>query len=75
MPDMILHYVADHGFQPPRDFIYDVMNSEVVAGHRVQTRSMPQRIGYLSGSFPQGAVPEGFLRKLEVLMLAASVPN
>ena len=70
MPDMILHYVADHNWQPPAEFIDDVMNHNLVAGQRAQTKSptRPTRIAYLSGPFRTGPVPAGFVEKLESLM-------
>lgn len=76
MPDMILHYVADHGWVPPTEFVTDVMESELAAGHRVQYRSFqpsskPIRVGYLTGDVIAGAVPEGFVHQLERLMQQA----
>lgn len=70
MPDMILHYVADHGWQPPQEFIDDVMTQRLVGGNRVQYRSMtePVKIGYLSGHFTTGPVQVGFIDRLESLM-------
>ena len=40
MPDMILHYVADHSWLPPQDFMDDVINGELADSGRVQTRGM-----------------------------------
>lgn len=71
MPDMILHYVADHQWLPPALFIADVMNGKLVAGERLQTKGDPihhESIGYLSGAFETGEVPVGFIEKLEALM-------
>ncbi len=68
MPDTILHYVVDHGWQPPADFIDDVMSRQLLGGHRVQTRTLLIKIGYLSGEFTQGPVPSGFVKKLESLL-------
>lgn len=74
MPDMIQHYVRDHGFKPPQNFVDDVLNSEFVGGSRTQTRSVtePEKVGYLSGNFERGSVPEQFLTKLEELMREAA---
>ena len=73
MPDMILHYIFDHGWVPPKRFIDDVMNREVISSDREQMRgSGLAAIGYLRKSFEAGNVPEGFIEKLEVLMVAAS---
>lgn len=73
-PDMVLHYVADHNWLPPQNFIEIIMNHlpEVIVRGRVQCRGISEkkeeRIGYLSGSFPQGAVPAGFIRRLQTVM-------
>lgn len=73
VPDMILHYVVDHGWLPPQEFIGDVMNSKLIGGHRDQTKSPDvQHIGYLSGNFEQGEVPEFFVEKLESLLNQAA---
>lgn len=78
MPDMILHYVADHGWVPPDAFIDDVMDGELAAGDRRQTRGIGDifdatHIGYLSGPFERGSVPEGFVERLESLMHEAGL--
>lgn len=77
-PDMLVHYVRDHEFQPPQQFVDDVLNTELVSGGRVQTRSPigaePDRIGYLSGEYFKGPVPDSFVEKLErVMKLAADL--
>lgn len=79
MPDMILHYVGDHGYQPPAGLVEDVMNGELVGGEReqyrgfpLQPRSEPVSVGYLHGSFITGPVPDGFVEKLESLMNQAA---
>ena len=78
MPDMILHYVADHGWAPPQEFIDDVMNGELADSGRRQTRALNigevmqgEKIGYLAGAFKQGVVPKGFIERLEYLMQRA----
>ena len=73
MPDMILHYVRDHNWKPPQDFIDDVMSSELIGGKRDQSKSAscPTRIGFLEGPFETGKVPQGFIDKLVLLMLRA----
>jgi len=70
MPDMILHYIADHGWQPPEAFIDDVVHSTLTHHQRVQTRSasMPTNVGYLHGPYERGAVPLRFVDKLQALM-------
>lgn len=74
MPDMILHYIADHHWAPPKEFIEDVMNGGIVASDRRQTRSCNSlvSVGYLRDTFKEGRVPDGFIEKLEILMAAAS---
>lgn len=73
MPDMIVHYIQNHGYLPPQEFIDDVLLGQHVAGERWQTKSITsptsaQSIGYLSGDYPQGETPAGFLDRLQVLM-------
>ncbi len=74
MPDMILHYVADHGWQPPADFISDVMTQRFLGGERVQTKSVdwPKQVGYLHLELVKGPVPENFVSKLQGLMKIAT---
>lgn len=38
MPDMILHYIAEHDFRPPDEFIEDVTTYHLIAGGRFQPR-------------------------------------
>jgi hypothetical protein len=65
----LLHYVTQHGYKPPDEFIDDVMNSEVVGGGVLQTKSLPTRVGYLNHpDLPQGEVPTGFIEKLSALI-------
>lgn len=82
MPDMALLYV-EIGWVPPTAFIDDVMESPLVAGQRVQTRSVsaePVKIGYLNARdspLPRpfkisDKLPEGFLERLEALVTQAS---
>jgi hypothetical protein len=77
VPDMILHYIADHGWVPPKEFIDDVMYSELVGGERWQTKSIQvtTKVGYLKGPdlepITSGTVPEGFVEKLVILMRQA----
>lgn len=73
-PDMIVHYVRDHGYQPPAEFIEDVMQGQYAGGVRWQTRGITpaKQVGYLSGDYPRGIVPEGFLEKLQQLIQKAT---
>lgn len=78
---MIIHYVADHGWLPPVEFVEDVMTGTLAiqGGARAQTRSVSigaiyagTRIGYLDGPFETGPVPEDFVDRLEELMRLAT---
>ena len=78
MPDMILHYVADHGWRPPQKFIEDVMNGEYADSGRAQTCNMTineimrgERVGYLADTLEEGEVPPEFIDRLEQLMKKA----
>ena len=82
MPDMICHYMADHKWLPPQDFIDDVLTSKLCIKHqgssgyqtvaqsirRVTTIMTGTKIGYLTGDFTTGTVPPGFLARLKILM-------
>ncbi len=73
MPDMIVHYVRDHGYLPPQEFIDDMMLGQHIIGERWQTKGISsltptRQVGYLSGDFPHGVPPTGFLEKLQSLM-------
>ena len=75
-PDMLPHYVGEHGYCPPEQFVDDVLNTEFTGGNRRQTRSVaaPEPVGYLSGDYEKGPVPPLFLEKLErVMQLAAGL--
>jgi hypothetical protein len=79
MPDMILHYIGDHNWLPPREFVEDIMSGVIASSDRSQTRSVlpvkackEQKVGYLSGPFAAGVVPYSFLKRLEELMERAS---
>lgn len=77
MPDMILHYVADHGWLPPADFQGDVMAVQPIAMLRQQTKGVDvRRVGYLSGpqiDWQQGPqlAPTFFLRLWSLMQRAA----
>lgn len=68
VPDMILHYVADHRYLPPAQFVDDVLHCESAGGERLQTKGLPEKIGYLDGEYAMGAVPDGFFQRLWALM-------
>ncbi len=65
LPGLALHYIADHGWLPPRDFMHDVMHSEIAAVAEMKILLIPIRIGNLGNSFRVGDTPPGFLEKLE----------
>ena len=67
MPDMILHYITDHHWLPPAKFIEDVMRHSVVERNASET----QKVGYLSGPFDIGMVPDGFVAILRTKMFMA----
>ncbi len=73
MPDMILHYVFDHGWLPPEVFIVDILKFETdqILTFRMQTKGgigltgpVDMKIGYLSGEYPMGEVSQEFKNRL-----------
>lgn len=70
MPDMIVHYVGEHTYQPPQHFIDDVMGSYLLGAGSVrwQTKAMPEPVGYLSGAYMRGDVPPLFVYVLAGMM-------
>ena len=75
MPDMILHYIADHGWVPDAGFMNDVMCLNLVNGKRLQTKGFkePVKVGYLSGPLPNTSrvLQPGFFMRLWSLMQQA----
>jgi hypothetical protein len=72
LPEMALHYVADHGWQPESTFVEHVMSVPLVReGGAVLVRPGGFRIAYLVGDFVAGPVPEGFTERLESLLSEA----
>ncbi len=86
VPDLILHYMADHGYSPCPDFIDAVLMGEVFEVVRMQTKSVAidedtnlrwfrehgyTPIGYLTGDYNKGEIPPGFLEKLQEIMEGA----
>lgn len=80
MPDMILHYVFDHQWLPPREFIADVMAYEAseVETERLQTKGLMMiepvymKIAYLEGDYPTGPVSDEFKARLVALIEKAA---
>jgi hypothetical protein len=70
---MILHYVKDHGYRPPVEFIEDVTNGRLIDSKRAQSKSISMPVGFLEGEFEKGEVPAGFIEKLEELMVGAEL--
>lgn len=64
VPDMILHYIADHQYLPPEEFINIVRGCDLVNGRRVLTKSTATKVGHLSGPFPTGLTPANFFESL-----------
>lgn len=82
LPDMALHYVGDHKWLPPQEFIDAVMEGRLLPVERLQTKGVslapkPERVdlGYLEGDFLTGEVPDGFVEKLEELFVLSSPDN
>lgn len=70
----LLHYVTEHNYLPPDDFINDVMGGEGVPMHFAGTMSVavPVAVGYLEyPDMPTGTVPVGFIEKLLLLIQQA----
>lgn len=72
MPDMIVHYVQMHVYQPPQAFVDDVMSGALLYGERAQTKSLPVQVGYLSGDYPCGETPHLFVYVLAGMMTLAA---
>lgn len=75
MPDMILHYIAEHSWVPSKSFMDDVLNERLAAGRRLQTKGLNEtiKIGYLSGPLPDNpnVLLPGFFMRLWSLMRQA----
>ena len=68
----LAHYIFQHRFLPPKDFVEDVLRSELQSGVFRATRgreSNPIRVGYLTeGGFQTGEIPDEFLERLLALI-------
>jgi hypothetical protein len=49
VPDMLPHYVLEHNYRPPEQFIEDVMGQTLALGNRLQSKSPATPVGWLSG--------------------------
>lgn len=74
MPDMIVHYIADHGWQPPTEFVEDVMGLRPIRSARAQTKGVDTitKVGYLNERFISGPVSWDLVGKLVALITQAS---
>ena len=74
MPDMIKHYIADHGWAPPEEFVNDVMHNNLftLPLRSCRVRIEPVQVGYLRGEIKTGQVPAGFIERLEAYMQVAA---
>lgn len=69
MPLLILHYIADHNYQPPTNFIGDVMNSRPVSPEaQAHTVGRISKIGFLTVHYPMGSTPPSFLSRLSTII-------
>lgn len=61
VPDMILHYMAEHNYAPPEEFCKDVRLHQLVTGGRRQTKGLSVCVGYLEPpNCPKGYMPDVF---------------
>ena len=84
VPEIIIHYVADHGWRPPEKFIADVMQRQILPPSTAPQQPFStlitlQNVGYLRGddlSKSRGPVPEGFVGALaQILKKARESPS
>lgn len=64
MPDMISHYVEEHGWRPPSAFVDDVMNSSLLEGDHDRRKTQAAKIAYLKGDIELGGTPPAFPLRL-----------
>lgn len=79
VPDMLPHYILEHHYQPPEDFVRAVMAGSLTGGGRPHNTlrtgtGKPIKVGYLHGSFPRSAEAPSvaFLARLETLLRQAA---
>lgn len=56
MPDMILHYMLEHGYLPPIGFALNLLQNRLVDIVRQQTKGAPVPVGYLN--YPEDPRPD-----------------
>lgn len=72
-PDLILHYIRDHNWVPPDDFVQDVFSGQQVFYSALNQECICRRVGYLAKSeVVSGSPTVGLADRLEVLMIAVS---
>jgi len=68
-PNLILHYIQDHKWLPPEDFVNDVMKNNLSFFHIRDQERVHNRIGYLTEvDLETSDIPEGFVDKLKNLI-------
>jgi hypothetical protein len=74
-PDLVLHYVVDHQWQPPDFFIDTIMGNDP---HELAKKELYgftknekgiERVGFLTSSIPAGKVPPKFKERLIKVMM------
>jgi hypothetical protein len=63
----LLHYVTQHDYKPPQEFIDDVLLGSLLGWDNKEIT--PTKVGYLTGRFTKGPVPHYFASKLASLIL------
>lgn len=70
MPDMIAHYIEDHMYAPPENFVDNVTEGTLAEG---RTKASPERVGYLdSPYFTRGQTTTLFQLRLRQLIEKAT---
>lgn len=73
MPDMIVHYVEDHMYAPPEQFVEDVLDGALLESMRNQSVAMSEHVGYLEDPyFPRGQTTTLFQLRLRQLIEKAT---
>lgn len=68
-PNLILHFINDHSWLPPQEFIDDAMCGTQVFFSRIGQETTCRRIAYLEeADLVSGDVPDGLVERLEALI-------
>lgn len=70
MPDIVLHYIADHGWLPAPDVTLTIHRARYIEGQRGKATKY-KRIGYLGHPVQVGFATGGFRQKLEAIFALA----